>query len=84
VGYDRGAHPAPVLAGDTLYAASRVLECREYNERAGIVSFQLIGLKNEKPLTLLSSGVNPFDEKHEKKVFEIERRILLPKRHVSG
>ncbi|HWC75909.1 MAG TPA: MaoC family dehydratase, partial [Blastocatellia bacterium] len=43
VGYDRGAHPAPVLAGDTLYAASRVLECREYNERAGIVSFQLIG-----------------------------------------
>ena len=33
IGYDKGSHPNPVLAGDTLYAASRVLEKREHDAR---------------------------------------------------
>ena len=80
LGYDKGSHPAPVLAGDTLYAASRVLEKREHNDRAGIVKFHLVGVKNETPSALLSEGVDLFEAKHEKKVFEIERSVLLPKR----
>src|SRR5712692_8696620 len=31
MGYDKGSHPAPVLAGDTLFAASRVIEKRDCN-----------------------------------------------------
>jgi 2-methylfumaryl-CoA hydratase len=84
LGYDRGSHPAPVLAGDTLYAASRVMEKRDHNDRAGIVRFQLVGVKNEKPSALLSAGVDLFEAKHEKKVFEIERSVLLPKRAAIG
>jgi 2-methylfumaryl-CoA hydratase len=78
IGYDKGSHSAPVLAGDTLYAASRVIEKRDYNERAGIVRFKLVGLKNTMPAALLEAGVEIFDGKHESKVFEIERAVLLP------
>jgi 2-methylfumaryl-CoA hydratase len=80
IGYDRGSHPAPVLAGDTIYAASRVIEKLDYNERAGVVRFHLVGVKNEKPSSLRSAGVNLFEDKFEQKVFEIERALLLPKR----
>jgi 2-methylfumaryl-CoA hydratase len=84
LGYDRGSHPAPVLAGDTLYAASRVMEKRDHNDRGGIVRFQLVGVKNEKPSALLSDGVDLFESRYEKKVFEIERSVLLPKRSAIG
>jgi len=80
IGYDKGSHPAPVLAGDTLYAASRVLETHDHNENAGIVRFKLVGLKNEPPNRLLSRGVNLFEDKFDSKVFEIERDVLLTKR----
>ncbi|HKA21352.1 MAG TPA: MaoC family dehydratase [Blastocatellia bacterium] len=79
LGYDKGSHPAPVLAGDTLYAASRVLEKRMYNSQSGIVRFKLVGVKNETPDSLLHRGVDVFDEKFNQKVFEIEREVLLPK-----
>jgi 2-methylfumaryl-CoA hydratase len=80
VGFDRGSHPAPVIAGDTLYAASRVIEKRDHNEHAGMVRFHLVGVKNERPGTLVRGGVDIFDQKPEQKVFEIERTVLLPKR----
>lgn len=79
INYDKGAHPNPVLAGDTLYAASRVIEKRDYNERAGIVRFKLVGVKNGRPSALISEGVDLFEDKFKQKVFEIERAILLPK-----
>jgi acyl dehydratase len=72
-----------VLAGDTLYAASRVIEKQDYNEKAGVVRFHLVGVKNERPARLLGAGVNLFDDKYEQKVFEIERALLLPKRPPS-
>jgi 2-methylfumaryl-CoA hydratase len=80
MGYDKGVHPAPVLAGDTLFAASQVLQKRDHNEQTGIVKFHLIGVKNEKPATLLQAGIDLFKDKFEQKVFEIEREVLLPKR----
>jgi acyl dehydratase len=80
LGYDKGSHPAPVLAGDTLYAASRVIEKQDRDARSGIVRFKLVGVKNERPTTLLAAGLDLFEGKFDQKVFEIERTILLPKR----
>ncbi len=77
--YDKGSHPAPVLAGDTLFAASRVTAKRDFNEQAGIVTLQLLGVKNENPAQLLKLGFDLFDKPFQQKVFEIERDILLPK-----
>ena len=79
IGYDKGSHPNPVLGGNTLYAASRVLEKRDRDRQTGIVRFKLIGVKDEKPAALLAAGLDLFDGKFEQKVFEIERTILLPK-----
>jgi 2-methylfumaryl-CoA hydratase len=77
IGYDKGSHPNPVLAGDTLYAASRVLEIHERDQRTSIVRFKLIGVKNQQPATLLAAGLNLFDHKFDQKVFEIDRAVLL-------
>lgn len=84
IGYDKGSHPQPVLAGDTLYAASRVVGKHDYNEQAGVVRFHLVGIKNEKPATLVAAGKDLFEGKFEQKVFEIERAVLLPKRVVGS
>jgi 2-methylfumaryl-CoA hydratase len=78
MGYDKGSHPNPVLAGDTLYAASRVIEKRDHSAEAGIVRFKLAGVKNDTPSSLLRRGVDLFQEKFDQKVFEIEREVLLP------
>lgn len=78
ISYDKGSHPNPVLAGDTLYSASRVLEKRKHNARLGVIRFKLVGVKNEPPAGLLESGVDVFDGKFNQKVFEIEREVLLP------
>ena len=84
IGYDKGSHPGPVLAGDTLYAASRVIEKQNRDERTGIVRFKLVGVKNEGPAALLSSGLDLFEGKFDQKVFEIEQTILLPRRGTTG
>jgi acyl dehydratase len=78
--FDKGSHPAPVLAGDTLYATSRVIDKQEHNAVAGIVRFKLVGVKNETPANLFARGVDLFEGKSDQKVFEIERAALLPKR----
>jgi 2-methylfumaryl-CoA hydratase len=80
LGYDKGSHPNPVLAGDTLYAASRVIDKQERDERTGIVRFKLVGVKKETPVGLTVRGINLFEDKFEQKVFEIDRAMLLPKR----
>jgi 2-methylfumaryl-CoA hydratase len=80
IGYDKGSHPAPVLAGDTIYAASRVLGKREHNPTAGIVRFKLVGIKNQTAASIIDQGVDLFEDRVDQKVFEIEREILFPKR----
>jgi 2-methylfumaryl-CoA hydratase len=79
IGCDKGSHPAPVLAGDTIYAASRVLEKTDHNEQAGIVRFKLVGIKNETPINLIRHGIDLFEGRFDQKVFEIERAVLIPK-----
>lgn len=83
-GYDKGSHPNPVLAGDTLYAASRVIDKQDRDEQTGIVRFKLVGVKNERPATLLATGLDLFAGKFDQKVFEIERTILLPTRATTA
>lgn len=82
LGYDKGSHPNPAFSGDTLYAASRVIEKRDYNERAGIARFQLVCIKNETLASLAARGAELFETKFEQKVFEIERTVLLPKKAI--
>lgn len=77
IGYDKGSHPNPVLAGDTLYAASRVIEKRERGDRTGIVRFKLVGVKNEPPTAFSRRGIDVFEDKLDRRVFEIERSVLL-------
>jgi 2-methylfumaryl-CoA hydratase len=84
IGYDKGSHPQPVVAGDTLYAASRVVGKHDYNEHAGVVMFHLVGLKNERPARLMAEGKDLFGGRFAQKVFEIERAILIPKRVAGG
>lgn len=79
LGYDKGSHPAPVLAGDTLYAASRVIEKHDRDARSGIVRLKLAGVKNETPISLTRRGIDLFEGRCDQKVFEIERSVLLPK-----
>jgi 2-methylfumaryl-CoA hydratase len=87
-GYDAGAHPAGVVAGDTLYAASRVLAVESRGADSGLVTFKLVGTKNTKPSALLDAGADLFsselaknaDSKVKDKVFEIERTVLIRKR----
>jgi 2-methylfumaryl-CoA hydratase len=89
LGYDKGAHPAGVVAGDTLYAASRVLRVEALTPETGAVTFKLVGTKNAKPSALLDGGADLFTEelgkkepssKVKDKVFEIERTALMRRR----
>ena len=88
-GFDSGAHPAGVVAGDTLYAASRVLAVESRGADSGLVTFKLVGTKNTKPSALLDAGADLFsselakksaESKVKEKVFEIERTVLIRKR----
>jgi 2-methylfumaryl-CoA hydratase len=88
VGFDKGAHPAGVVAGDTLYAASRVLRREDLTRDFGSLTLKLVGTKNVKPAALLDKGADLFADELEKaspdklrdKVFEIERTVLMRKR----
>jgi 2-methylfumaryl-CoA hydratase len=87
VGFDGGAHPAGVVAGDTLYAASKVLAVEPHDDRHARVTFRLVGVKNAKPADLLAAGADLFspelgkkEGKVKEKVFEIDRTVLMRKR----
>jgi 2-methylfumaryl-CoA hydratase len=87
-GFGNGAHPAPVLAGDTIRAAQKVLKVESVGERYGMVTFRLVGVKNADPAELLDAGADLFtaerdkkDGKVKEKVVEIDRTVLIRKRN---
>ncbi len=91
LGYTEGYHRQPVLSGDTLYPLTRVLHKEDgpSDVGAGIVTFQLIGLKNISGRDALERyGTGLFQKESDKakeeripeKAFEVERRLLLKKR----
>jgi len=95
LGFTEGYHTQPAFAGDTVTAISRVLACEPGPHGAerscGIVTMQLIGLKNIRGKEALEKfGSDLFiketdkkslgKEKTGEKIFEIERRFLLKRR----
>ncbi|MBL8423337.1 MAG: MaoC family dehydratase [Candidatus Accumulibacter phosphatis] len=95
LGFTEGYHTQPSIAGDTVAALSRVLAAEEapgaLARQFGVVSLQLIGVKNISAANALAKyGEDLFikendkkemgKEKIEEKIFEIERRLLIRKR----
>ena len=89
LGYDDGAHPSGVVAGDTVYAASRVLSRVDRGDGTGEITFRLVGVKNHRPDALLEDGADLFAPELSKKddgatvkdkVFETTRTVLMLKR----
>jgi 2-methylfumaryl-CoA hydratase len=90
LGYTEGYHTQPLISGETIYALSRVLAKENTSAQAGIVTFQLIGVKGMKGSAALEKyGADLFikengkkelgKEKIPEKIFEIERRLLIKK-----
>ncbi len=87
---DNGAHPNPVLGGDTIYAATRVLAVDPADGNGlGRVTLRLVGVKNTTSVDAFSThGAALFAEELKKapeskikdKVVEITRTLLVPSR----
>jgi 2-methylfumaryl-CoA hydratase len=87
VGFDNGAHPGGVVAGDTIHAASKVLAVEPHDARHARVTFRLVGVKNARPAELLAQGADLFtaelgkkDGRVKEKVLEIDRTVLMRRR----
>ena len=85
--YDNGAHPNGVVAGDTLFAASKVLAITPHDDHSSFVTFRLVGTKNARPADLLTQGADLFgveltkkEGKVKEKVLEIDRTVLMRNR----
>ena len=80
-----GAHPNPVLAGDTLFAATRVVAVRPLYPQIAEVELRVVGVKNTRPELLLDAGKDLFTAERDKeradriadKVVEITRTVLI-------
>jgi 2-methylfumaryl-CoA hydratase len=90
LGLDDGAHPSGVLAGDTLFAASKVLAKEARGPHAGTVTLRIVGLKNTPARPLLDRGLDLFEPELGKtqgrvpeKVVEITRTLLV-RRRIAG
>jgi 2-methylfumaryl-CoA hydratase len=87
LGFDDGAHPSGVLAGDTLFAATKVLAKEDLGPRAGSVTLRVVGLKGAPARALIERGADLFtaelgktDGKVKEKVVEITRTLLVRRR----
>lgn len=83
-----GAHPAPVLAGDTIFSATQIIAVRDTGPHTGEVEMRVVGVKNTRPEALLSAGADlfaaerskPREERISDKVVEITRKAIVLKR----
>ena len=87
LGLDDGAHTGSVLAGDTLFSATKVVSKEPVDARTGAVTLRVVGTKNVPPRTLLAKGAALFDADLPKtegrvpeKVLEITRTLLVRRR----
>ena len=87
LGFGQGAHPSGVVAGDTLFASSKVLKNEPHDAATARVTFRLVGTKNVRGAKLLEKGADLFtaelgktEGKVPEKVFEIDRTVLMRKR----
>jgi len=93
LGFTEGYHTQPAFAGDTVGALSRILAVEDVAgaDAYGLVSMQLLGVKNISAATALEKhGADLFMKEDTKrdagkdkiadKIFEIERRLLIKRR----
>ncbi|MBI2895096.1 MAG: MaoC family dehydratase N-terminal domain-containing protein [Deltaproteobacteria bacterium] len=91
IGFTEGYHTQTARTGDTLSALTRVIGCEPGPEGTGIVSLQLVGVKNVGAAEALERfGADLFVKENDKrklgkqklpdKVFEVERRLLVRQR----
>jgi 2-methylfumaryl-CoA hydratase len=86
LGLDEGAHPSGVLAGDTLYATTKIVDKTDAGAHAGIVTLRVVGTKNRpggelaKDPGFFTPELGKTDAKVGDKVVEITRRLLIRKR----
>ena len=93
LGYTEGYHTQPAKSDDTIYVISRVLKKEIVDSKlgAGVIQFQVIGLKNQKPKEAIEkNGADLFMKENNKKkagkekiphkIFEIERKLLIRSR----
>lgn len=87
LGLDDGAHSSGVLAGDTLYAASRVVAKEPRGKGAGSVTLRVVGLRNTPARVLLERGADLFapelgktERRVPEKAVEITRTLLVRRR----
>lgn len=105
LGFTEGYHTQPAFAGDTVGALTRILACdplpadddsnSSSNDNYGIVTMQLIGVKNVSAGAALDSHAEDLfvkedakralgKEKIADKIFEIERRLIIKRRPAAG
>lgn len=89
LGLDAGAHPAPVLAGDTIYAATKVLSKNTTSRYTGEMKLRTVGVKNKHPEALVDELKDLFTPERDKKdpetkvpekVVEITREVMIRRR----
>lgn len=86
LGLDQGAHPAGVVAGDTLYASSQVVAKEDAGPGAGILTLRVVGSKNRSGEDLFGATSGLFapelgkqQDRISEKVVEITRKLLVRK-----
>jgi 2-methylfumaryl-CoA hydratase len=88
-GLDAGAHPAPVLGNDTIYAASKIIGTNQTSRYTGELKVRTVGVKNVHPEQLLEAGRDLFTAERAKtdkadrvpeKVVEITRDVMIRRR----
>ncbi len=91
LGFTEGYHTQPAVSGDTVFPLTRILAADDGPDGTGIVTMQLVGVKNISAAKALDEfGEDLFTKENAKKkagkekipakIFEIERRVLLKKR----
>lgn len=85
LGLDDGAHPNGTLAGDTLYASTKIISKEEHDAESGVLCLRIVGTKNVTGEGLVEQGLfepelSKTDGKLSQKVVEITRRLLVRKR----
>ncbi len=79
--FNGGAHANPTFAGDTLYAATEVLDAAPLNEELGALRLRLVGLKNRDaelpPLRVEKDGKKRY---HPQVVLDLDYWVAMPRR----
>ena len=79
-----GTHTHPTLAGDTLYAASEVLDKWELPglSDVGALRLRLIGLKNMPATGLAGLAPGVVGKHHPNVVLDLDYTVLMPRKDV--